>query len=388
MILDIIIVLLVISALFRGREIGFVQQLFSTVGFFGGLLLGALVQPYTVELVDGELARTVVTLLTTLGTAFLFLLIGEYVGALLKRKLRVGKANRVDNGLGAVLSAVTILVAVWLFAAAVRPAPFTDLQAQIRESRIASGLTRVLPYAPNVIADIGHLIDPSGFPQVFIGGEPTPPEHINLPPSSALRAAVNKDRESVVKVIGQGCGGIVDGSGFVVGNDLVVTNAHVVAGITRQFVQDSAGTHSATAVWFDPILDLAILRVANLAGEPLLINRDAVPQNTAAAVLGYPGGGGFTANPAAVMNRFTATGRDIYNRNHSERTVYEIAADVEEGNSGGPLVTADGTVIGLVFAKSTSYENVGYALTMDQVTPAIAQASARNSSVSTSSCVR
>lgn len=386
MIWDILIVLLVISAAFRGREIGFVQQLFSTIGFFGGLLLGALLQSHTVSLVHGEVNRTLVTLGTTLGLAFLFLVIGEYVGALLKRKLRMGKADSVDNALGAVLSVLTVLIAVWLSAAVIKSLPSPSLQQQVRESRIASALSRNLPYAPSVIAGIGHLIDPNGFPLVFSGGEPTPPEHINVPSSSALRAAVTKDRASVVKIIGQGCGGVVDGSGFVVGNDMVVTNAHVVAGIKHQYVQDSNGIHSATAIWFDPTLDLAILRVSNLAGDPLLINRGIVPPNTAAAVLGYPGGGGFTANPASVLNQFIASGRDIYGRGNSERSVYEVASDVEQGNSGGPLVTADGAVIGVVFAKSTSYKAVGYALTMDQVTPAVSQAGARGTPVGTGSC--
>jgi uncharacterized membrane protein required for colicin V production len=386
MIFDILIVLLVISAVFRGREVGFVQQLCSTTGFFSGLLLGAYLQPHTVSLVSGELNRSFVTLLTTLGMAFLFLTVGEYAGSKLKHRLKVGKANHVDNGFGAVLSVLTVLIAVWLGAAVIKTLPFYDLQNQVRESRIASALSKNLPYAPNVIAGIGHLIDPNGFPQVFSGGEPNPPEHINLPSSSALREAVAKDRASVVKMVGQGCGGLVDGSGFVVGDDLVVTNAHVVAGIKRQFVQDSGGMHSATVIWFDPKLDLAIVRVSNLAGDPLSLQSQRVGRNTAAAVLGYPGGGGFTANPASVLNQFTAVGRDIYGRGHSERSVYEIAADVEQGNSGGPLVAADGAVIGVVFAKSTSYNNVGYTLTMDQVIPAINQANARDSAVSTGSC--
>jgi S1-C subfamily serine protease len=388
MIFDVVIVLLVISAVFRGREIGFTQQLCSTLGFFGGLLLGAYLQPHTVGLVSGELNRSLVTIITTLGMAFLFLTAGEYLGARLKRRLTKGRVNKVDNGLGAILSVITVLIAVWLSAAVIKTLPFYDLQEQVRESRIASVLSRNMPYAPNVIAGIGHLIDPNGFPQVFSDGEPNPPEHINLPSSSALRQAVAKDRESVVKIIGQGCGGLVDGSGFVVGNDLVVTNAHVVAGIDRQFVQDSKGTHSATTIWFDPTLDLAILQVSNLAGDPLALSSAQVARNTPAAVLGYPGGGGFTANPASVINQFTAVGRDIYGRGHSERSVYEIAADVEQGNSGGPLVTADGTVIGVVFAKSTSYNNIGYTLTMDQVIPAINQANARGTAVSTGSCAK
>ena len=187
MILDLLIVLLVVSALFRGREIGFVQQLFSTLGFFGGLLLGALLQPHTVSLAHDEINRTIITLVTTLGLAFLFLVIGDYLGIILKRKLKMKRADRIDNGFGAVLSVLTVLIAVWLSAAVIKSLPFPELQAQVRGSRIASTLSRNLPYAPDVIAGIGHLIDPNGFPQVFSGGEPTPPEQINLPPSSALR---------------------------------------------------------------------------------------------------------------------------------------------------------------------------------------------------------
>ena len=386
MILDFIIILLVISALFRGREIGFVQQLFSTVGFFGGLVLGAMLQPHTVGLVQSPMSRSLITLVTTVGMAFLFLAIGESLGVLLKQKVRMGRLNRLDNGLGGVLSIVSILAAVWLSAAVIRTLPFTSLQTQVRGSKIASALTQHLPYAPDVIASIGRLIDPNGFPQVFRGLEPNPPSHINLPSSSALLAAVNKDRASTVKIVGQGCGGIVDGSGFVVGDDMVVTNAHVVAGISRQYVTDSNGTHRATAIWFDRNLDLAILRVSNLAGAPLALSDTTVPRNTPAAVLGFPGGGGFTANPASVLEAFTATGTNIYGRGSATRRVYTVAANVQPGNSGGPVVAQDGAVIGVVFAKSTSYNNVGYALTMKQVISAINKANAQGTAVTTGSC--
>lgn len=386
MIVDLLIVLLLISAVFRGREIGFVQQLFSTVGFFGGLLLGAWLQPHTVNLVQGQASRSLVTLVTTLGMAFLLLAVGEVIGIVLKRRLQMGKLNPLDNGFGSLLSMASVLVAVWLSATVIKTLPFDGLQEQVRESKIATNLSQHLPYAPNIIAGLGHLIDPNGFPQVFTGGEPNPPAKINLPSSSQLAAAVNKDRESVVKIVGRGCGGIVDGSGFVVGDDMVATNAHVVAGIDRQFVTDSNGTHSAVAIWFDPNLDLAILRVANLAGDPLPMSSKIVPDHTPAAVMGYPGGGGFTANPASVLDQFVAAGRNIYGRGVTNRSIYEIASDVEPGNSGGPLVTADGTVVGVIFARSTTYNDVGYALTMEKVISAVSKASASGSTVDTGSC--
>ncbi len=389
MILDLVIIVVLITAVFRGRDIGFVQQFFSTTGFFGGLFLGAMLQPYTVRFAEGQANRSFITLVTTLGTAFILLALGELIGALLKRRLlnrEQPRYNKVDNVFGALLSVVSVLIAVWLSAAVIRSMPFDGLQQQVRDSKITSALQKQLPYAPNVIAGLGHLIDPNGFPDVFIGGSDRDPGKINLPSSSQLNGAVAKDRQSIVKIVGRGCGGLVDGSGFVVGSNMVVTNAHVVAGINRQFVVDSNGTHSATAIWFDPDLDLAILRVSNLAGAPLPLERAVVANKTAAVVLGYPGGGAFTANPASVLDQFTATGRNIYGRGSTDRSVYEIAADIEPGNSGGPLVNAQGAVIGVIFARSTSYENVGYALTMESVISAISKASARGTTVDTGSC--
>lgn len=389
MVIDILILLFVLSAMVRGREIGLVQQFFSTLGFFGGLFLGAKLQTFTVELASGEMTRTFITLLTTLGTALVFLMIGELTGMVLKRRIVMNRFNRVDSYLGSVVSMISVVIAVWLSAAIVRSLPYPGLQQAFQQSKIVSSVSKNLPYAPDVIASIGHLVNPNGFPQVFAGWDGgQPPENINLPSSSELAEAVAKDRESVVKIVGEGCGGIVDGSGFVATNDLVITNAHVVAGINRQYVVDGSGTHSARAVWFDPELDLAILQVDNLEGDPINIDTSPVEPGTAAAILGYPGGGAFTANPASILDQFTATGRDIYNRGTSERSVYEIGGDVEQGNSGGPLVTADGDVVGVIFARSTAYDQIGYALTADQVASALSQASARNQLVDTGSCTR
>jgi S1-C subfamily serine protease len=385
-VVDILIILFLISALFRGREIGLVQQLCSTVGFFGGLLLGAMLEPHTVQLAHTPVSRTFVTLGTTLGSAFLFLAIGEYIGIVLKHKVEGWRINTADNVLGSVLSGISVLVAVWLGAAILMRLPYPGLQQELRKSRIVSSLTNSLPAAPGVIAGIGHLIDPNGFPDVFIGSEPNPPDKINLPSSSALAAAVSKDKASVVKVEGKGCGGIVEGSGFVVGANIVATNAHVIAGIHNPVVKDANGIHTATPIWFDPDLDFAVLRVSNLAGEPLVFNTSHVADNTPAAVLGYPGGGGFVAEPASVLDEFTANGRNIYNQGRTERQIYEIAANIIPGNSGGPVVDKEGGVIAIVFAESTSYDHVGYALTPWQPIEEIAHASAQNRAVSTGTC--
>jgi S1-C subfamily serine protease len=388
MLIDVLIIIFAISSVVRGKEIGFVRQLFSTIGFFGGLFIGTYLQPFTVTLVHSSESRSIVTIVTTLGSALILLALGEYIGAIVKHKVMQRNIDSVDNVLGSVLSLISLLVSIWLTVAIINSLPLPTIQEDFRESRIITALDRFLPSAPSTIADIGKLIDPNGFPQVFIGSEPTPSQSVALPNLGALSAAVADDRASVDKVVGQGCGGIVEGSSFIVGNNLLVTNAHVVAGIRHPYVDDTNGTHSATVISFDPNLDLAILRVHNLAGTALPIVTGTVADKTPAAVLGYPGGGPFNAGAAAVLEEFTATGRNIYGSGNTNRSVYEIQADIIPGNSGGPLVNEAGQVIGVVFAESTTYNHVGYALTTSKVVSEINQAKNDQTAVSTGSCAQ
>ena len=383
--LDALIVLMLLAGLLRGYEEGLVHQLFSTIGFFVGLLLGAAIEPRIITLVHTPLSQLAVALATTLGCAFTFLFIGEVIGVIAKHKLPYNIINRADNALGSVLAGIAILVLVWLSSAVLITLPYPTLQQEVKDSAIVNLLTRRLPAAPNIIAGIGRLIVPNGFPNVFIGKEPTP-SPVHLPTPAALATAVRNDRASVVKIEGQGCGGMVFGSGFVVGNGLIATNAHVVAGITQPEVLDGNGTHIATTIWFDPDLDFAVLRTSHLAGKPLPFNTTPLSRGEAAGVLGYPGGGPFRADRAAILDEFTAIGRNIYNQGRTARDVYSVQADIVPGNSGGPLVDTHGYVIGVVFATSTTYDHVGYALTLQQVVDEVNQARTRNHAVSTGSC--
>jgi uncharacterized membrane protein required for colicin V production len=384
-ILDSVIVLMLISAVFRGREIGFVRQLASTIGFLGGLFIGARLERVTVRFGTDQASEIVIALVTVITTAMLCLILTEQTGIRIKRKVMMKRINHVDNASGVVLSVLSTLVTVWFLSALANSLPLPNVQQLVAESKIVALLNRKLPSAPTLLDNIGQLVDPNGFPQVFVGNEPNP-KSVTLPNLGDLQAAVTADKASVVKIEGRGCGGIVEGSGFVAKNGFVATNAHVVAGIKRPVVKDSAGIHQATPVWFDPDLDFAVLRVSNLAGHPLAIDTAQAPSGTPAAVLGYPGGGAFTAGPAAVLDGFTASGRNIYNRRAAARDVYELSADVIPGNSGGPLVNKSGAVIGVIFAESTSYDHVGYALTSAEVQPELAQAVTHNQTVTTGTC--
>lgn len=385
MILDIVIILMLISAVFRGHEVGFVRQIASTIGFLGGLYLGARLERVTVRFSTDQASEIVIALVTVITTAMLCLILTEQTGIRIKHKVSMKRINHLDNASGAVVSVASTLITVWFLAALVNSLPLPNIQMQVAESKIVAWLNRTLPSAPTVLENIGQLVDPNGFPRVFIGSEPNP-KAVQLPKLGDMQAAVAADEASVVKIEGRGCGGIVEGSGFVAKNGFIATNAHVVAGISRPVVKDSAGVHVATPVWFDPDLDFAVLRVGGLAGKPLPLNGAIAPSGTPAAVLGYPGGGGFNAGAAAVLDSFTASGRNIYNRRAAARNVYEINASVIPGNSGGPLINKNGDVIGVIFAESTTYDHVGYALTAAEVQPEITQAVSSNRAVSTGSC--
>lgn len=386
MLLDILIIVVVAGSVYRSHGSGFVRQFCGFAGFMLGLVVGRALEPYIIQIAHTTTSRAIVTIVTIMGVALIGLTIGEIVGLHLKRHLVKRRINRVDDAFGGVLTGVTILLSVWLLAAVATTLQSGSVESLVKNSHIVSGLNRVLPPAPSVIASLGELIDPNGFPDVFIGSEPIPRGDIDLPALGDLATAVNTDKDSVVRLQGQGCGGIVAGSGFVIAKDLIATNAHVVAGITKPVIQDVNGTHNGRVVWFDPQLDFALVRVPDLAGKPLSFDTSPAEPGTPAAALGYPGGGKFTAEPAAVLNQLRAGGRDIYGRGHTVRDIYEIKASIIPGNSGGPLITKDGRVIGVVFAESTSYERIGYALTATKVTAEIKLAGSAQQTVSTGHC--
>lgn len=386
MVIDILIVLFLLSSLARGREIGFVRQLFSAVGFFGGLLFGAWLGRHFVDSAATTTSRAMITVGTTLGSAVIFLAISEYLGVLAKRKLMDHKVDVADRIVGAVAGGLTLLLTIWIVAPLFVSLPYPSLQRALKSSAIVTELNTSLPSAPNLISGLGRLIDPNGFPQVFIGAIPPATPNTPLPELGEFTPAIRKVAPSVVKIEGRGCGGIVEGSGFVAAKDFVVTNAHVIAGVATPYILDGNGTHEATAVWFDPDLDMAVLRANNLAGEPLKMNVTTLPNSSGAAVLGYPGGGNFAAKAATVIERIYATGRNIYDEGETTREVYELKADIIPGNSGGPLIDKDGTVRGLIFAQSTVYNQVGYALAMQKVIAEANQAITQNRVTSTGSC--
>ncbi|MCU1514416.1 MAG: hypothetical protein JWO10_1506, partial [Microbacteriaceae bacterium] len=191
----------------------------------------------------------------------------------------------------------------------------------------------------------------------------------------------------VMKIVGSAyaCGQNQSGSGFVVSQNRVITNAHVVAGVTQPVVQSSDGrSWNGRVVYFDTVNDLAVIAVSGMPVSPLAIGK-TLATGTSAVFDGYPLGGPFSSKPAAVQGISTVNVPDVYGNNPSPREIYTLAADVQQGNSGGPLIDAAGSVAGVVFAKSTTTP-AGFALTIAELGPVARQAGSLTSSVDSGHC--
>jgi len=379
----IIIVALLIGAA-HGYRLGLGWVVLPSAGFVAGFLLGLRLAPLVMRFAGQPFTKLAVAVFATLVLASLGGAVGRFAAHkldLASDRLHLGWVSRT---LGAGLQAAIVLVFAWLLASGVSNVEAYGLGRQVQTAPIIRALNSALPTQPDIVSRLKGIISPNGFPNVFLAGEP---RSAVITPDKAVEAATLAAAEgSVVKVIGLGCGGKVEGSGFVVAPGVVVTNAHVVAGVSQLTVFDPAGQHDATAVHFDPNEDLAVLKVPTLRAPTLATDTGALAPGAAGAVLGYPGDGPLREGDAVVLDGTIAVGQNIYNQGKVRRSIYELAADVQPGNSGGPLITTDGKVAGIVFAKSVTQDRVGYALVWSEVAADVGTASRLSTAVPTGAC--
>ncbi len=383
---DIVLIVLLVASAIHGIKLGAAVQVMSFGGFWLGLFLGAVLAPLAASLFSSPLSKATASLIVLFGMATLLGGGGREIGVRAWRALTRARLAAADAGAGAVIAVIATLLVAWLVASMLITGGDHTLSAQIEGSAILRTVDRALPPAPSVFSRIQRLISSAGFPQVFAGFAPITAGPVTLPTAPVLRAAVIAAGSSTVKVEGVGCGQIQEGSGFAVAPHLVLTNAHVVAGIANPVVIDGAGRHAAVPVLFDPGYDVAVLRVDTLSDRVLRLDPALVARGAQGAVLGYPEGGPFNAQPAGVRSEFNATGRDIYGQGLVTRAVYELQALVLPGNSGGPLVEANGEVLGVVFSRSVVTPDVGYALASPHVAVLAQQAAATTGPSGTGAC--
>ena len=301
--LDVAIVVLAIVAGVGGYRLGFVTRVLSWVGLALGLFGAVRVLPLVVEGRRGD--DPTILLLLTLGVIFLGAIIGQAIGFALGTRLRPvdrdGTVTRADGAAGTLAGVLGVLALVWLMLpllADVRG--FVSEQAH--SSTIAQALDTNLPDAPNSMQALRALMGEDNFPQVFDALRPTP--DLGPPPAaSGLDAEVAaRVQRSVVKVEGIACNQIQDGTGFAVGPNLVVTNAHVVAGEPEtEVIRDDGTRVRGRVVAFDPRRDLAVISAPGLKRDPLTV-APSTP-DAKGGVFGHPGGGALRNAPCSVARR-------------------------------------------------------------------------------------
>lgn len=370
--LDVVILAVGIGAAAGGYRLGFVARAASWIGMLLGVGLAArLVQP-VIERMDTatDPQRLLAGAGLLVGGALVGQAVGLLVGAHLHHSLPYGNARQADRAAGAVAGVLGVVVAVWLLAPAMGQVPGSSARLA-RGSVIAGAVADALPTAPAPLRTLEELVGVQ-FPDV-LGALQQAPE-LGPPPveSGLTEALADQVAASTVKVEAEACGRLQDGSGAVIGADLVVTNAHVVAGAETVLVErhPDGDVVDAIVVAFDAERDLALLSVPGIDRPPLPLG-DTSPGGTG-AVFGHPGGGPLELSPFQVAQEVTATGRDIYDRSSTRRQVFFLSAELRPGDSGGALVDPTGAVVGVAFAIAPDDPDVAYALTIEEVQAVLA----------------
>ncbi|MBL8159639.1 MarP family serine protease [Candidatus Saccharibacteria bacterium] len=386
--LDFVIIVAVFLQALAWAKNGLIMGIFSLGGFWLGMVIGSYFGPDFAKLLTKDSQQQFIyTLVSIFALALILQTVGQYIGKRSRGFTTTLHLEKTDKILGAAFSGAMTLVILWLVSAMAVSLPLTEVRKYVRESVILQTMNKVMPPAPDIVSELGNLLGPNGFPEVFSGLAPRPAEPVKAPSNQEVVDAFEASRRSIVMVEGMGCGGAIIGSGFLAAKDLIITNAHVVAGIANPSVEGEAGrVNVTTPVYFNPELDIAILQAKGYDAKPLQLAGQLYPRGATGAVIGHPGGGPLEADPAGILRQMTARGRDIYGTDVAERPVYEIQGKVVEGNSGGPLVARDGSVMGVIFARSTFESGIGYAVTSKEVLPLLEKVRANPTPVSTQQC--
>lgn len=386
--LDWVLVLIALAYAVSGYWQGFIAGAFATSGLLLGGLFGIWLAPLLFDDAEPSLwvslgALAVVLIGASLGQAIL-----QFTGARLRDRITWQPARALDAVGGAALSTAAVLVVAWALGVAVSGARLPAVSKQVRSSAVLSAVDSVMPgEADQVLKAFNEVVGSSFFPRYL---EPFTPERIiNVgPPSGTIgrdpdvRAAAG----SVLKVRGENdCGRGVEGTGFLYNPNRVMTNAHVVAGVDNPTVLVGDEEVPAVVVYYNPDLDIAVLAVDGVDRPFLEFDMGGQPRDSA-AVLGYPNDGPYNVQAARVRGEQRLRSPDIYGNGTVVREVFSIRSLVRPGNSGGPLVSEDGDVLGVIFAASVTDRDTGYAITADQVRQGAAQGIASHERVGTGDC--
>jgi S1-C subfamily serine protease len=393
-VLDLILLVVIAAFATSGYRQGFIVGILSFFGFVGGALLGAEFGPsISRALVGGQTQQDVIAMVLLVAFAVIGQFVASSIGAAMRSTVTWRSATVLDSIGGALVSVVSFLLIAWVVGSVLNGSPFPLVDGQVNNSLVLQTVDRFVPSpARTMFSDFRRLLATnSTYSEVFskIGAErifdiPAPDQSV-LDSRGYLAA-----RASVVRVQGvaPACSLSIEGSGFVISPDHILTNAHVVAGVTQhQIVTTASGQiHNATVVLYDPQVDVAVLYVPGLNLPALRFAGPANPGDNA-IVSGYPlDSQTLDAVAARIGGIQDVQGLNIYQDSTVTRQIYEIRAVVKSGNSGGPLLAPDGTVDGVVFAAAIGVQDTGFALTAAEVSADANAGAGDTAPVSTMGC--
>ncbi|MFD6226968.1 MarP family serine protease [Streptomyces sp. NPDC060232] len=377
-VLDILLLLAAVWFAIVGYRQGFVVGILSVIGFLGGGLIAVSLLPLVWDRMtdDGTQVSTTVVVITVVAIivcASIGQALTTHLGSRLRRQITWSPARALDATGGALVNVVAMLLVAWMIGLLLAQTSLPSVAREVRNSKVLLGVSQVLPHqAEGWFSDFSSALERNGFPQVFSPFSNEPITEVRAPdPALATSPVADVAKRSIVKVVGTApsCSKVLEGTGFVFAPGKVMTNAHVVGGVSEPTVQigGEGKLYDGKVVLYDWERDIAVLDVPKLKAPPLEFTDKDAASGSDAIVAGFPENGAYDVRSARVRGRINANGPDIYHRGTVRRDVYSLFATVRQGNSGGPLLTPEGKVYGVVFAKSLDDPNTGYALTVDEI---------------------
>ena len=355
---DLVIVVVVAGAGIRGFFVGAIRQIFSLVGLVGGFILGVAIAPALSSDVTHANWRPLLALILIMVISAIGSALGSALGNVVAKFAHALLLGIVDRVAGATISVVAALLFCWLVAGVLATVTWSSLAAQIQNSSILRGVDTFMPPVPSIEAKVQSLFPNASLPGIF--AKITAPTLAPIVKTDQLGPLVTSlaGPTDVQKVFASGaCNTTSEGTAFFVGPHEAITNAHVVAGEPHV----SVGEHSASVAYFDPINDLAVLRVSGPAQAALRFARQSPRTGAAINVIGFPLDGPRTGAPGYVEGELTGLGRDIYNQKIFSKTVEVLEININPGNSGSPVLDG-GYVAGVIESKSLSLPSTAYAI--------------------------
>lgn len=386
--LDVFLLIILVTYAISGFAQGFVVNLAATLGMLAGGLLGIVFVPSLLPDADGTLSSSLLALALVVACAAIGQILGTAIGTEVREGVQHAPARFLDAVGGGVLSIVAVLVVSWAIGYAVSGTSVPYLGTAARDSAILATVDDYMPdEAAQTLRAFNKTLDTNVFPRYLNPFDDETIESIASPNQAALRAPeVKRAGSSVFKILGLSkCGSGIEGTGFLYSSDRIITNAHVVAGVPDPMVEVNGRRRHARVVVYDPALDLAVLAV-DVNGRPLAFDYTG-ERGEDAVVLGFPHNGPFDAQAARIRQEITMRSPDLYATGEHLRQVFALRGLVRSGNSGGPLVSTNGRVLGVIFAASVTDESTGYALTAQQVADVARQGRDASREVSTRGCL-